>query len=190
MVAFRRHAQRTVAKLGQMLSDDPLRHPLGRASDRAINKALAVRKLRRADLFDRKKPIAPHRHRLAEMLTVFHFSTRDIVARHWSDLKLADHRCAYCANKKRCDRWLRGRHWDDAPRRFCPNVTMFERWRRDYLLRDGAGQNIDGDCILAAGLEQTRQLLRQCDWQDRHGDPTVFPASPASHTVAPGEDVS
>jgi hypothetical protein len=30
------------------------------------------------------------------MLTVFHFSTREITARYWPELKLADHLCA-CA---------------------------------------------------------------------------------------------
>ena len=161
MVTLTQLAKQISAKMRQMLSNDPLLHPLGRVPDSAIDTALAVRRLRRADLFSRGKNLASHRHRLAEMLTVYHFSSREITARHWPELKLADQLCAYCANKKRCERWLRGRRMDDAPRRFCPNVTTFERWRRDYLQHDCVGERIDGDAILETGLEQTREQLRR-----------------------------
>ena len=161
MVYLNEISRQASAKMRHMLSDDPLLHPLGRACDSSINEALAVRKIRRADLFTQGKTLAPHRHRLAEMLTVYHFSPRQITARHWLELKLADHRCAYCTNKKRCDRWLRGRRRDDAPRRFCPNVITFERWRRDYVQHDCAGERMAGDTPLESGLAQTCETLRR-----------------------------
>jgi hypothetical protein len=161
MVYLTETAKQASAKIWHTLSDDPLLRPLGRACDGTINKALAARKLGRADLFTPGNTLAPHRHRLAEMLAVYHFSTPQIVARHWSELKLADHRCAHCADKKRCDRWLRGRRAGDSPKRFCPNVTTFERWRRDYLQRECVGARSDGDVLLEAGLAQTREVLRQ-----------------------------
>ena len=161
MVTFTQIAKQTSSKIRQMLCNNPLQHPLGRVPDSTIDAALAVRRLRRADLFDRRKNLAPHRHRLAEMLTVYHFSPQEITERRWPELKLADHLCANCANKKRCERWLRRRRTDDAPRRFCPNVITFERWRRDYLQHDSVGERIDGDSMLETGLAQTRQLLKR-----------------------------
>jgi hypothetical protein len=161
MVTLTQIAKQTSAKIRQTLNHDPLLQPLGRVPDSAIDKALAVRRLRRADLFSRGRNLASHRHRLAEMLTVFHFSTREITARYWPELKLADHLCAYCANKKRCERWLRGRGMDDAPRRFCPNATTFERWRRDYLQRDSVGEGIDCDSTLETDVAQTHEMLRR-----------------------------
>jgi len=161
MVLLADTAKRASRKMRRLLGDDPLLHPLGRIADNKIDAALAARRLARADLFTRGKTLASHRHRIAEMLTVYHFSPTEITASHWSELKLADHLCANCTDKKRCERWLRGRRRDDAPRRFCPNVTTFERWRRDYLQNDYGGNRIDGDSILETGLAQTRELLRQ-----------------------------
>jgi hypothetical protein len=161
MVTLTQIATQTSAKMRQMLRNDPLLQPLGRIPDSTIDAALAARRLSRADLFSRGKNLASHRHRLAEMLTVFHFSLREITARHWPELKLADHLCAYCTNKKRCERWLRGRRMDDAPRRFCPNVTTFERWRRDYLQHDAGGERMAGDSILETDLAQTHEMLRR-----------------------------
>jgi hypothetical protein len=166
MVTLTQIAKQTSAKIRQMLNHDPLLHPLGRVPDSTIDAALAVRRMRRADLFSRGKNLASHRHRLAEMLTVFHFSPREITASHWSELKLADQICAYCANRKRCERWLRERRMDDAPRRFCPNVTTFERWRRDYLQHVPVGKRIDSDSILETGLAQTREMLRRLRSQE------------------------
>lgn len=161
MVCLTEIAKQASAKMRHTLSDDPLLHPLGRACDSTINKALAVRRIRRADLFTKGKTLASHRHRIAEMLTAYHFSTRQITARHWPDLKLADHLCAYCTNKRRCESWLRGRRMDDAPRRFCPNVKTFERWRSDYLQNDCGEEEMDRDPVLEDGLAQTREMLRQ-----------------------------
>jgi len=189
MVTLTKIAKRASAELRQILSNDPLVHPLGRASDRAINKALAARGIGRADLFTQGKTLAPHRHRLAEMLTVYHFSPGEITAHHWPELKLADHLCAYCANGKRCEMWLRGRRRDDAPRRFCPNVTTFERWRRDYLQHGCVGERVDGDSILEAGLAQTREMLRRLGLQSPSG-PTVFPPSPPPSTSGHGEGIA
>lgn len=186
MVYLSEISKQASAKMWHMLRHDPLLHPLGRACDSSINQALAERKIRRADLFTRGKTLASHRHRLAEMLTVYHFSPWQITARHWSELKLADHRCAYCTNKKRCDKWLRGRRMDDAPRRFCPNVITFERWRRDFLQDDSVGQRMDGDSILETGLLQTREMLRQLRPQSPPG-PTVLPSSPPPSTSGHGE---
>ncbi len=154
-------ARQASAKMRHMLSNDPLAQPLGRVCDSTIDEALAVRRIRRADLFTRGNTMASHRHRLAEMLIVYHFSPPQITARHWLELKLADHLCAYCTNKKRCDGWLRGRHRDDAPRRFCPNVITFERWRREYFQHDFVGERVDGDTLLETGLAQTRETLRR-----------------------------
>ncbi len=166
MVYVTKIAKQASAKMRQRFSSDPLLHPLGRASDSTINAALNRRRWGRADLFTRGKTLVPHRHRLAEMLTVFHFSPRQITSRHWPELKLADHVCAYCTNKKRCERWLRGRRMDDTPRRFCPNAITFERWRRDYLQYDSVGERMDGDSILETGLAQTREILRRLRLQE------------------------
>ena len=165
MVYLTEIAKQASAKMRHTLCDDPLQYPLGRACDSAINKALAKRRIKRADLFTQGKTVASHRDRIAEMLAAYQFSTGQITARHWPELKHADHLCAYCTNKKRCERWLHGRRTEDAPRRFCPNVTTFEKWRRDHLQRDGVGKRIDGDSILEAGLAQTREMLKQLPLQ-------------------------
>ena len=133
MVYLTKTARQASAKIRQIFSDDPLLKPLGRASDSEINNALASRSRRRADLFTMGKTLAPHRQRLAKMLAAYHFSPRQIVANYWPELKHADHLCAHCTDKKRCDEWLRDHDNGDAPRRFCPNVTTFKRWRRDYM---------------------------------------------------------
>ncbi|NNE83370.1 MAG: hypothetical protein HKN28_05305 [Alphaproteobacteria bacterium] len=136
MVYFTETARQASAKIRQIFGDDPLLKSLGRASDSAIDSVLASRSTRRADLFTVGKTLAPHRRRLAKMLAAHHFSPRHIVANYWPELKHADHLCAHCANKKRCDGWLRDHDRSDAPRRFCPNVMTFERWRRDYMRSD------------------------------------------------------
>jgi hypothetical protein len=159
MVYLTEFARRASVKMRQLRSNDPLRRPLGRVPDSAINRALTLRRSGRADLFTRGKTLAPHRHRIAAMLAAYHFSPKQIIARHWPELKHADHLCAHCTEKKRCDRWLRGDRRDDAPRRFCPNVVTFERWRRDYLRHDLGEEVSDGDAILEVGLAQTRELL-------------------------------
>ncbi len=161
MVYLTEIAKRVSAKMRHTLSDDPLLRPLGRACDSTINKALAARSIRRSDLFTKGKTLASHRHRIAKMLTAYHFSTRQITTRHWPELKLADHLCAHCTNKRRCDRWLRGRRMDDSPRRFCPNMKTFERWRRGYLLHDYGEEELDRDPVLEGGLAQTREMRRQ-----------------------------
>jgi len=178
MVTPTQIATQTLLKVRQAVSADPLLRPLARVPDSTIDAALAARGMRRANLFLRRGGnLAPHRHRLAEMLTVFHFSPSDIVARHWRELKQADHDCARCADPGRCERWLRRRGDDDAPRRFCPNVTTFERWRRDYLERDAAGGMAEGGRVLEAGLEETRRMLQHLHLQ-RPLAPRDFIASP------------
>jgi len=159
-INFTRFARHGWARIRRLAGHDPLRHPLGRASDREIDQALGQHGLQRADLFSRGTTVAAHRRRLAEMLTVYHFSPRLVVARYWPQLKQADHVCAYCSDKARCRHWLRGRAADDAPKRFCPNVAAFERWRDDYVQNFGHDR-IDGEEILEAGVAHTRELLRQ-----------------------------
>ena len=125
-------AKQASAKMRQMLSNDPLLHPLGRAPDSTIDEALATRGLERADLFRwGKTTLAPHRHRIAAMLGAYNLLPTQITAHQWLELKRADHYCAYCTNKRRCENWLRGRSplLDDAPRMFCPNAMTFERWQ-------------------------------------------------------------
>lgn len=145
MVYFTETARQVSAKVRQLLGDDTLLKPLGRASDSAINNALASRSTRRADIFTLGKTLAPHRRRLAKMLAAYHFSPRHIVANYWPELKHADHLCAHCTNKKRCDEWLRDHGSSDAPRRFCPNVTTFTRWRHDYLQGESGAEGITVD---------------------------------------------
>ncbi|MGF1608713.1 MAG: hypothetical protein ACFCUQ_04910 [Kiloniellales bacterium] len=116
-----------LAGVKQVFCDDPLLHPLGRASDSAIDEALMARGLERADLFTPGTTLAPHRHRLAAMLAIQGLSPRDVVADHWPALKTADHRCAYCANSKRCESWLKWGCPNDAPRMFCPSAAAFEQ---------------------------------------------------------------
>ncbi len=124
---FTEIARRASARLEQILNDNPLLHPLGRASDRSIDEALTAHGLGRADLFTPETTFAPHRHRIAAMLVIHGLSPRDIARDHWAELKDADHRCAYCVNTKRCGRWLRWGRQNDAPRMFCPNAATFEQ---------------------------------------------------------------
>jgi len=161
MVYVTGFAKQASAKLRQMLSDDPLRHPLGRTPDSAIDESLATRSMKRADLFGPEENLAPHRHRIAAMLAAQGLSPKHVIERHWPELKFADHYCAYCINKRRCERWLRGNRPEDAPRMFYPNAMTFERWYRDYLKRDAAGERSSGDSILESGLYRTREMLRR-----------------------------
>lgn len=143
MVYLTKIAKQASAKMRQMLSNDPLLHPLGRAPDSTIEEALATRGLERADLFRwGKTTLAPHRHRIAAMLGAHNLLARQITAHHWLELKRADHLCAYCINKRRCERWLRGRSLlpGDAPRTFCPNAMTFERWRVVAAIRGQAAR--------------------------------------------------
>lgn len=165
MVRLTDIAKQASAKMRRLLNDDPLLRPLGRTADSKIDEALATRTLERADLFKRGNTFAPHRHRIAAMLAVHKLSPRQIVAHHWPELKDADQLCASCINKKRCESWLRGRHADDAPRRFCPNAMTFERWRRDRHQYDVVGDKVDGDAILEVGLVRTREMLRRIHLQ-------------------------
>jgi CBS domain-containing protein len=183
MVVLTQIARQTSAKLRQMLSNNPLVHPLGGAADSAINRALAMREFRRADLFTRGKTLAPHRHRIAAMLAAYHFSPKQITADHWPELKHADHRCAYCIDKKRCERWLRESHIYDSPRRFCPNAMTFEQWRRDYLQLETVEDKMDGGSILENGFVQTRESLRRLRRQSPP-EPIVSPPSTAGHGEA------
>ncbi len=120
-------ARRASARLQQILSDDPLFHPLGRASDSSIDEALKARGLGRADLFTPGTTLAPHRHRIAAMLHMQGLSPRHIATNHWPKLKDADHRCAYCFNTKRCESWLRWGRQNDSPRMFCLNAAAFKQ---------------------------------------------------------------
>jgi len=120
-------ARRVSARLQQILSDDPLLHPLGRASDSSIDEALTAHGLGRADLFTLGTTLAPHRHRIAAMLLMQGLSPRDLATDHWPKLKDADHRCAYCVNTKRCESWLRWGRQNDASRMFCLNAATFEQ---------------------------------------------------------------
>ena len=153
--------KRISGTLGRRRSDDPLSHPLGRADDSAIDAALATRGMTRADLFEPGDGVAPHRQRIAAMLAKRGLSPKYITARYWPELKLADHACAYCSGKRRCDKWLGGRRPNDAPHMFCPNAMTFERWRKGSLHRDAGGLGHDIDFILERGLERTRKLLKQ-----------------------------
>jgi hypothetical protein len=152
-------ARQASAKMRRLLSNDPLLRPLGRVPDSTIHRALTLRRFGRADLFTPGKTLAPHRRRIAAMLAAFHFSPKQITEHHWKELKHADHLCAHCSDKKRCDRWLRGERSDEAPRRFCPNVMTFERWRRDYLQRDSNEVGAEGDSTLEPDLAKTREFL-------------------------------
>ena len=87
MVTCTQIVEQTASTVRRMLSKDPLRRPLGRVPDSMIDAALAPRKLSRAELFSRGKNLASHRHRLIEMLTVFHFSPQEITALHWPELR-------------------------------------------------------------------------------------------------------
>jgi len=149
------------AMLGRRRSDDPLVHPLGRADDGAIDAALAAREMDRADLFEPEEGLAPHRQRLAAMLAARGLSPNYVTARYWSELKLADHACAYCIDKRRCDKWLGGRRPDDAPHRFCPNAMTFERWFRGSLHREAGRGGRDIDFILERGLARTREIMQR-----------------------------
>ncbi len=126
-------ARRLSARLQQIISDNPLLHPLGRASDSSIDEALVARGLARADLFTLGTISAPHRHRITAMLVIQGLPPRDFATHHWPELKAADHRCAYCVNIKRCESWLRWGRKNDAPRMFCPNAATFEQIKANTL---------------------------------------------------------
>ena len=145
MVRFTDVAKQVSTKMRRRLNDAPLLNPLGRTADSKIDEALATRRLERADLFKRRSTFAPHRHRIAALLAVHDLSPTQLVARHWPELKGADHLCAHCVDQIRCDRWLRGWHENDTPRRFCPNATTFEQWRHDCHRHqhDVAGKRIN-----------------------------------------------
>jgi len=53
MVYLPEKAKLASAKMRRLFSKDPLLHPLGRAPDSEINKALTARRSGRADLFTR-----------------------------------------------------------------------------------------------------------------------------------------
>ena len=130
MFNLARMRRQATARLRQFMSKDPLLHPLGRTPDGRIDAALAVRGWRRDDLFRAGRTLAPHRHRIAAMLLAQELVANDIVTRHWPQLKVADHLCARCVNKWRCEDWLWGKRPGDTPRKFCPNSMTFQHWRR------------------------------------------------------------
>jgi hypothetical protein len=77
--------RRVSARLWRTRSDDPLRRPLGRALDGAIDEALAARGMARADLFEPEQSVAPHRQRIAAMLAAQGLTPEQVTARHWSE---------------------------------------------------------------------------------------------------------
>lgn len=158
MVVFDRVVAWLSASMGRGRRGDPLARPLGRATDDAIDAALSARDMGRADLFGSEDTVAPHRQRIAAMLKRRGLSAEQVAARYWPELKLADHACAFCIDKRRCDRWLRGDRPKDSPHRFCPNAMTIDRWRRDAKQRTGAYRDID--LILEQGLDRAREALK------------------------------
>jgi hypothetical protein len=122
-------ARRASARFHQAFCRDPLFHPLGRASDKSIDETLTAQGLERSDLFTVGTTFAPHRHRFAAMLFMHGLAPTHIATNHWHTLKDADHRCAYCLNTKRCERWLRWGRYNDAPKMFCLNAATFEKMK-------------------------------------------------------------
>lgn len=161
MVRFAKAARRISARVRQIVRDDLLARPLGRVADPEINEALNARRFTRADLFTAGTTVAPHRQRIAAMLAAMNLTPRRATTHHWRELKIADHRCAHCAETARCDAWLAGDRGTDDPRHFCPNAMTFEAWRQAYLQRCPAAELLDGDLILEAGILETRELLRR-----------------------------
>ncbi len=165
VMAYPKLTESISAVLRRMLSGDPLLRPLGRTPDSVINEHLTRRRMGRADLFRGGKTLAPHRYRIAAMLAAHKLSARQVAVRYWPALKHADHICAHCADKRRCDKWLRRPAAHDTPRTFCPNATTFALWRRDCQAGAVAEPSGDGEAILESGLVQTRKLLKQQDTQ-------------------------
>lgn len=147
------------AIFSRALSADPLLRPLGRADDHCVDGALAARGMVRADLFRPTKSLAQHRNRISAMLAAYDLSPTWLVARHWPALKFADHDCAYCVSKRRCDGWLRGKRPNDGPRLFCPNAATFERWRGEAMRLSAAELGADADAILKNGVAIARDMV-------------------------------
>ena len=143
MRRIRECAWLVLVKLRRLVSDDPLIRPLGRASDRAIDTALAARDRTRADLFSASTASLPHRQRMAAMLAMCRLPVEKATASHWETLKDADHACAHCPNPQRCENWLRWGRLNDAPRNFCPNAQTFENMRSE-IENSGAKLEPDG----------------------------------------------
>lgn len=109
----------------------PLLQPLGRTRDSVIDDALGTCGMTRTKLFTPGSAMVPHRERIAAMIPMQGLDPETLTRNFWATLKEAEHRCAYCENARRCERWLKWGRSNDAPRIFCPNATTFEKIRRE-----------------------------------------------------------
>jgi len=123
-------ARRASERLDRSFNDDPLFPASDRGSTRSGDEALDAHRKRSANLVLRETVLAPHRHRLLAMLAAQGLAPREIAADYWPELRIADRRCANCANSRYCERWLSRGHESGAAAAFCPNAKTFEQIKK------------------------------------------------------------
>ena len=109
----------------QKLRSPVLAAPLTRSSGNRIDEALKKSEMAWENLFRVSHAIAQHRHRMAQMLTIYGIDVDQAVKDQWNELKAADEACAACLNTGRYRRWLEWVQPNAASEIFCPNA---ERW--------------------------------------------------------------
>ncbi len=125
-----RRYRRAEVALARWNTAKPLRRRLSRSSDRELDRALRVARMRRADLFTAFKGNARHRKRLAAMMAHLGVDRATAVEAFWPQLREADSLCADCPNVRRCTRLLKWGLRDDAARVFCPNAALLDDMAR------------------------------------------------------------
>jgi len=105
--------------------------PFGRTADEKLDAALADFKADRIDLFTKLSWRVSHRKRMVRMMNRIGVPIDYTIEQSWSEIKSADHRCAHCADAKRCDLWLASDFDCDRPQYFCPNAELFARLKSE-----------------------------------------------------------
>ena len=113
------------AAVRRRVQGNPLHAPLGRLDDRLIDRTLTGLAMERRDLFSPDTLLSPHRRRISAMMSKLGIAVDPVIAHYWSDLKMADHRCAHCWDVARCKQWLDFGQRSDEPKHFCPNAGFF-----------------------------------------------------------------
>ena len=104
----------------------PLRRPLLRSTDAALDAALAgAGGMTRSDIFTGFAGNAAHRKRMAATMLYSGADRSHAVARYWDAMRVADQACAACPNVRRCVALLEWGPVDGAIATICPNAGLF-----------------------------------------------------------------